>query len=478
MAKDRASRLRCTRIWAMSMIVALLAAALVGVPASAATRTAAQGVTDDEIQIVALVADLDGLRARGLISSPKLTTGNLLKRWQVYVDEFGPIHGRKVVLKGVVWDPIDNTSYDKACTQATQDNKPLVIVNTAGYRQSSISCLTIDNQTPLFIGDPVYSKLFEESGNKLFSMTPPSDVMGTATADVVAKRKLVPKSAKIGILSSNDIGVKAAGDALETRLKKHGFDVASKVEVNQLSADTALLNRESAAAVATFKAAGVDTVFIGINFASSQGYFQESQRANAGFENFIVDDQAAMCTMFSANRIPVEVAGTPCLTTWDTRALPTEDGIKKDSTAEAKCRATFDARFAEKSQPGVPSGDVTVGGVTYTEDAAFDYCSMTNLLLPAIKKAGKKLTWDKVAANLEKTTSAPAILMSGGEGGFGKGKHYFAKNVHLVRLNAANAQTAKDANGLFNGCPAPVNCWIPQLVDGQEWSPIGTGNGN
>jgi len=70
---------------------------------------------------------------------------------------------------------------------------------------------------------------------------------------------------------------------------------------------------------------------------------------------------------------------------------------------------------------------------------------------------------------------APAAYMSNGEGGFAKNKTYFVNQVHLMSLNAANAQTAKDANGLFNGCPAPVNCWIPQLVGGQEWFPIPKG---
>jgi hypothetical protein len=98
-----------------------------------------------------------------------------------------------------------------------------------------------------------------------------------------------------------------------------------------------------------------------------------------------------------------------------------------------------------------------------------------SLLLPAIKKAGKDLTWPKVYDNLLKTTQAPAAYMSNGEGGFGKNKTYFVNQVHLMSLNAANAQTPKDANGLFNGCPAPINCWIPQLVGGQEWFPIPKG---
>jgi hypothetical protein len=178
-----------------------------------------------------------------------------------------------------------------------------------------------------------------------------------------------------------------------------------------------------------------------------------------------------MCTIFSAGRIPAEAAGIPCLTAADTRAVSTKDGVKKDSAAEAKCRAAFDKAFGATSLPGVPSGDVTANGVTYSEDFAANECQIMSTLLPAIKAAGKSPTWAKIAANLEKT-SGPMIYASDGEGSYSKSKHYYADKVHLVVLNSANAQTAKDANGTFNGCPAPVNCWIPQLVNGEEWFAI------
>ena len=42
----------------------------------------------------------------------------------------------------------------------------------------------------------------------------------------------------------------------------------------------------------------------------------------------------------------------------------------------------------------------------------------------------------------------------------------------MVTFTPANGDTAKDASGTFAGCPAPVNCWIPQLVDGKEWFPV------
>jgi len=453
------------------IVVGLVASLALVTPAGASGRSQQQGVTDDEIEIVAMVADLDGLRSKGLISQPKLTTGNLLKRWQAYADAYGPINGRKVVIKPAVWDPIDPTTFDKACAQATQDNSPLVVVNGNGYRQSSVPCITVDNQTPMIVGDPVYTDMLKASGNKLFGLLPPSDVMGKATADFVIAQKLVPKTAKIGILSSNEPGQKAGGDALEAEFKKKGYNVVSKVESNVLSGDTALQNRESSAAVGTFQAAGVDTVFIGNPFTSTQGFFQESQRTGASFKTYVIDDASSMCTIFSAGRIPGEAAGIPCLTAADTRAVSTKDGVKKDNPAEATCRKQFDAAFSATSQPGVPSGDVVANGVTYSEDFAANECQIMSTLLPAIKKAGKKVTWDKVAANLEKT-SGPMIYASDGEGSYTKKKHYYADNVHLVVLNSANAQTEKAANGTFNGCPAPVNCWVPQLVNGEEWFPI------
>lgn len=454
------------------MVGALLVALtglVVATPASAANRTAAQGVTDKEIVMVSLVADLDGLREKGLIQQPKLTTANLTKRWQGFLDSYGKINGRNVKLETVVWDPLDTTTYSRACAEITQDIKPFVVLNSAGFRQSDVPCVTIDGQTPLMTGDPMFQELLDQSGNRLWSMMPPADVMGTTTADIVADQGIVPKSAKIGILSSNDAGVKAAGDALEERLKKNGYDVAAKVEVNQLSGDASAVNRETATAVGTFQAAGVDTVFDGLPFIYTNGYFQEVDRNNAGFKTFVVDDAPSMCTLFGASRIPSEAAGAPCLTASDTRALPTMDGVKPDTDFEAECRSVFDETFDQQSQPGVPSGDVTAGGVTYVEDVDMSYCNIASLLMPAIKKAGKNLSWNKVAKALEKTGTAPAGYLSDGQGSLGKNKHYFADKIHVVTLNAANTDTAKDANGLFNGCPAPVPCFVPQLVDGEEW---------
>jgi len=400
-------------------------------PAGAASRTQSetQGVTDDEITVVALVSDLDGLRAKGFNLPPKLTTSNLLRRWQGFADYFCQqlaaegtkgvkasgdsctLNGRKVVVKPAVWDPIDATTYDKACTQATQDNTPFVVVNGNGYRQSSLACISVDNETPMFYGESVYSDLVKASGNRLISLGLNAETNAATTASLLKKAELADKSSKIGIISSNEPGIKAAGDALEKELKKSGFNVVEKVEVNTLQADPTAINRESGAAVTTLQAAGANTVMILIPFTATSGYYQEAARSNAGFKNIIIDASSSLCTQFGASRTPAEVVGAPCVTTWDTRALPTKDGVKADSKFEAKCRVAFDKFSNQKSQPGVPAGDWPSTNPTFTEDFPPNECTMMSMLVPAIAKAGKSLTWDKVHSNLLKTGKSDAAYM-------------------------------------------------------------------
>ena len=132
-----------------------MVAALSAVPATARTRTvvpaAQQGVTKDEIQIVLVTPDIDALKAKA--SSRGSSNASFAQKFTAYVDAFGPINGRKVVVKQIGWDPIDPTSYDRVCTEATQDNKPFVVVNGTGYQTASIPCISVDNKTPFVYGD-------------------------------------------------------------------------------------------------------------------------------------------------------------------------------------------------------------------------------------------------------------------------------------------------------------------------------------
>jgi len=454
------------------LCVAALGTALLAAPGSAAAPRAAQGVNKDSIDVVVLVADLDGLRASGLNLPVKLTTGNLTKRWQGYFDAYGKVNGRSVKVTPVTWDPVDPKSFEPACVKATQDNKPFAVLNANGYRASSVGCITVDNKTFMFFGEASYNELQKASGKKLVSLGVPAEAAGKTGVAIVKKQNLFPKSAKIGILSGNEPAIKAAGDSAEAQLKKDGYNVAKKVEINVVGQETPQQLSDAAAAVATMKSAGVDTVFITVPFTVNSAFFDEANKSGAGFKYMLIEGASSICTQFGASRIPASVgpANVPCVTTWDTRAVNAKNAIKADNAFEAKCRKTMDATLNETTQPGVPAGDVTdAEGNTLTEDLAPNECVMVDLFMKGLQKAGKDPTTDKLYDAMLTLKKNPAAYMSNGEGGFDKNKPYFANQVHLEVLNQASTQTPKDANGLYNGCPAPVNCWVPQLIGGTEW---------
>src|SRR5690349_13705416 len=137
---------------------AALCTALVAAPGGASAPRAQQGVSKDSVDVVVLVADLDGLRSQGINLPAKLTTGNLTARWQGYFDALGPVNGRKIKVTPVVWDPLDSKSFDPACIKATQDNHPFAVLNANGFRASAIGCIAVDNKTFTFFGESVYKQ--------------------------------------------------------------------------------------------------------------------------------------------------------------------------------------------------------------------------------------------------------------------------------------------------------------------------------
>jgi hypothetical protein len=466
-------------VFALACVAGLCAAVLAS-PGSASVpkATSTQGITKDQVQVVVLVADLDGLRSKGLDLPAKLTTGNLTQRWQGYFDALGPVNGRTIKVTPVTWDPLDPKSFDPACTKATQDNHPFAVMNANGYRQASVGCITVDNKVFYFDGESVYNQLQQASGKRLVSLGIPAEQSGTAAGQIVQKYNLFPKTTKFGILTGNDPAVQAAGETAEAALKKEGYTIVPNgvVNINIATQDQGAAAQDAAAAVPTLKAAGADTIIVTLPFTINGAFFQEAQKENTGWKYLLVDAASSLCTQFGASRTPTVVAqlGVPCVTTWDTRAVPAKNAVKKDNAFEAKCRATMDKTFNETTIPGVPSGDITdASGKTLTEDVAPNECQIAYLFWLGLKNAGKNPTMDSLYNSILKIKSAPGAYMSNGTGGFASGKAYFANQVHLEVLQAADTSTPKDANGLYNGCPAPVNCWVPVVpAGGSEWFPV------
>jgi hypothetical protein len=456
---------------------AALAAALVAGPSNAAVpRAAQQGVTKTSVDVAVLIADLDGLRALGLNLPASLTTGNLTKRWEVYFKAIGPINGRTINVIPVTWNPADPTSFDKTCIKATQDNKPFAVLNATGYRASSVGCITVDNNTFMFYGDSSYKGLIDASKKNLVTLGLPAEVSAATAASVLIKQKIIPKTAKIGLLGGNEPAIKAAGDTAEAAFKKAGYTIANKTEINVTGQATADQLKDATAAVATMKAAGVTDVIITVPFTVNTGFFNEAQNSGLNFHYNLVDYGGSLCTQFGAASVPAAAAaaGMSCVTVFDTKAIPAKTGTKKDTAFEAKCRAQYDAGYGVKSVAGVPAGGRTdASGTFLVEDFPPNECTMSYLFATALKGAGKNPTASSLYDSFLKITKYPAAYMSDGDGGFGKNKNYFAKFVHLESVVAVATSQTKDATtGLYNGCPAPTSCFVPVLIDGQEWFPV------
>src|SRR5262245_14106156 len=98
---------------------------LFAAPSGASIPRAQQGVTKNKIDVVLIIPDLDKLRSKGINVSNQ-TNADFVKRFTAQTDAFGTVNGRKLNVIPVGWDPLDATSFDKACTAATQDNHPFV----------------------------------------------------------------------------------------------------------------------------------------------------------------------------------------------------------------------------------------------------------------------------------------------------------------------------------------------------------------
>ena len=238
-----------------------------------------------------------------------------------------------------------------------------------------------------------------------------------------------------------------------------------------------MLGRETTAAAGTFQAVGVDNVFIPQSWTSVTGFLTEADKTGYKPKLWAVDGQANTCTPFAATRTNPHAAGATCVTAWDARTVATKDKIKPDSAFQAKCGATYEQGSGKDTLGGGSSGPFTANGVTYPGDLPTTQCMIANVLLPAMKKAGKNLTWDKVWNNLMATTDGGTVYLSNGKGGFAKNKPYLADPVmHFTEMvgNAATA-TADPTTKLFNGCAIPAPCFAQKLVDGKDWQPVNAG---
>ena len=436
-------------------------------------RTASEiGVTEDTIRIAVVVADLQGLIDIGYPLPAALSTDHLSERITKYFDLWnaaGGINGRTVEGVQIAWNPLDPTTMENSCIEATLDEQVFMAVNASGFSQAFIPCFTEDNDTTFFYGEVASQLMIDAAPDRLFSLNPPSEIAGEAGAELIVAQGIIPDGSKVGILSSNNPAIGAAGDAAKTVLEAAGYTTTT-VEVNTLSGDNAAANAESAAAVSQFTAEGVDHVFVILPFIYSAGFWGEVGALTPSWDRTILDSASSNCTPFGASRTDPAAHNAICVTSYDSYAS-NDGGVDEDDAFEAECRQQFldfFPIFEGQSDRGVASGEVgleTADGELLNSDYPPGECTMAYVMEIALTNAGINPTRDSFADAMREI-SGPQAFRSNGEGAFGPGKNYYSTQMQAVRFQVTASDTSRGADGSFDGCPAPTNCWIP--VTG-EW---------
>jgi len=427
------------------------------------------GITADTIKIGVAVSDLEAIRAMGITIPETLTTDHLFKRWTVFFDKWnaeGGINGRQVEPVQLVWNPLDPSTFDTLCAAATVDNELFMVINGTGLSSTARKCL-LDAGMPIMYGD-VMGQAELDTGLAI-SLAAPSEVVAEAGVTAWMNSTDAAPGSVVGVLSNNTVTGSAAGKAAEAALTAGGF-TPKLIEINSTQGDAAATNEEGAAAVAVFQAEGAVQTFVSTPFTETQGFWGAA--AAAGLKFSLLDTSSSGCSAFGLSRAPAAAVGSDCVTAYDHAT----DGksIRPDTEFEAACRAFYDESFSDyyggPSNPGVPAGNVytDVNGKKLISDYTPQECALANIMNLGLTAAGVNPTRQSYIDAVLNLGEVPLALAGGGTGKFAPGKPFAANALHTVRITAAAIDTAPDANGLYNGCAAPVNCGV--VVS--DWAPI------
>ena len=433
------------------------------------------GITSESIKIAVVIPDLQSLRDVGFPLPAALSNQHLVERFSSYFNDWnasGGINGRMIEPVEISWNPLSTSSMEESCIKATLDEHVFMAVNGPGFSPEFIPCFTQDSDTLFLYGEVASQALIDLAPDRLFTLNPPAEVAGIVGVELAIEQGIITPGERIGILSMSDASMQAASSTAEMILETAGYETIT-ITVNGGSGDNAAANAESAAAVSQFTAEGVDHVFVMIPFIYASGFWGEVGVVQPVWGRTLIDSAPSNCTPFGASRTNPAAEGALCVTAYDSYARP-EGGIRNDNEFQQTCRQEWLDHFPifnGQSDVGVPSGEVgleTIDGELLNSDYAPWECTMVRFIKEALEGAGINPTRDSFATALREI-SGPMAFRSNGQGAFGPSKNYYSTQMWVVRFTIVSPDTPRAEDGTFNGCPAPVNCWIP--VTG-EWFKI------
>lgn len=384
-------------------------------------RTATdRGVTADAIKVGFTIIDTGGLSQVGV--GIGVTAEQQEAAWRAYTKDIntrGGINGRQVVPVFARFDPLDQNNQRQACLRLTQDQKVFAVVG--GFNAPvAISCVTRENQTPLFSGFPgTLDEIYQQSGGLFVSMYPrASRMMDITAAALDAAGKL--KGRTIGILNTfaNDPSGKT-GEALEKVLEGRGHTVKRRVN---LSADSGTASSQVSVAVTQFQRDGINTVFLLNGVVGATQFVQQAE--NQGYRPaYHMTDWSNNNNDFVVQNMPPSFEGS--IGTTHTTGNGNKMAAGPENAQSARCRQVYDANSGRKL---AARGSAEYGATTQACDAVLTFEK-------AADAAGTQLTRRGIAAAVPTLGAFP--ISNWGPGSFGRGKTDFSDQVRFHVFSSA-----------------------------------------
>ncbi len=442
-------------------------------PTTTVKNTASdQGVTETEIKVAVLTADLTSLIKGGLIKGVPDNAFELnQKRIRVPFDAVnaaGGINGRKVVVEAVGWDPIDPKSFDTAC-QKIADGKYFMAINVGGgYNPDKVPCIT-DAKT-YFVGvDALGLAGWAAVVGNALTIAPPSEISAQAAADALSKT--IAKTEKIGFLLGNNPFQIDAYAKVKKTFTAAGLTTVFDAPINTATQTGGDANKDVILTVPKMQAAGVTYVISMLPFTNVGNFAGEADKSGLKVKYALMDISSGMCTTFSASQVSSVMEGAACITHWDNFRYDDTGKLKVDTPLEAKCRTEYEGIYGFKTVPGSKFAGADDGTGTFIkEDQSYFECTlMQQVVIPALKAAGANLTKKTFNDAALKLGNFDVAGFSNEKGSLGPDKPFIA--TALQQVNEAVATKTKGANGLYGKCPLPgTNCMV--TAASPVWTPI------
>ena len=369
-----------------------------GAASAAPAGGTARGVSGNAIKIGIAYSDLTALRALG----PEYDNGNVPQQWNALLDQWHrqgllPVNGRDIQFFFRSYNVLNLADQRAACASLIQDSGVFAVVGVAYFSVGS-ECVAREYHTPMLTSDGPGADVFKLGWPYLFSIDESSDrTVENMLSWAEARGALRGK--KIGIYYANDgLEPQLMDRALRPTLAHLGYKITAE---STTSASDTNGGPEDAIAVQRFRSAGVDLALL---FTSKTGFLQAAS-AQGYKPAFIDSDYLYGSSDVTTSTYPAgEWAGTYAITVTH-RGEPAA-GIGLNAAQEA-CLQNYERYSGTKlARPG-SSGH---------ESAVFAYiltaCDEGNLLLDAIRAAGRNLTAASLVSALEAVHDRPLLRYS------------------------------------------------------------------